>query len=313
MKLDVHNLHVSFSIHGRKLQAVRGISFSISPGETVGIVGESGCGKTAAVQAITRLSPAASVSGSAHFEGRDLLQMNDRNLRSIRGQKIGMIFQDPMASLNPTMKIGAQIAEGLLYHKLASKQEAKRISAELLHLVGVPDPELRLTQYPHVLSGGMRQRVLIAIALACKPELLIADEPTTALDVTISAQILDLLKNLQKQTKSSLLLITHDLGVISSICDRVLVMYAGRIVEEGPVDQVLLKPRHPYTQLLLAATARLDQPLTERLIPIDGAPPNLLSLQKSCPFAPRCPYKFSSCSQEPPLKNSYACWKPHES
>ncbi len=305
MILDVRDLKVSFSIHQRKLEAVRGISFSISPGEAVGIVGESGCGKSAAVQAITRLSAAASVEGSALFNGEDLLQKTDSQLRQIRGREIGMIFQDPLSSLNPTMKIGDQIAEGIIHHKLGTRKEALQKAAELLHLVGIPEPEMRLEQYPHALSGGLRQRVLIAIALACDPKLLIADEPTTALDVTISAQILDLLKSL----KRSLLLITHDLGVVSSICDRVLVMYAGKIVEEGTVDRVLTAPQHPYTQMLLAAMPRLDRPIADRLIPIEGAPPSLLNPPKGCPFAPRCPHAFHRCGEHPPLQKGVACWR----
>ncbi|MDE3045895.1 MAG: ABC transporter ATP-binding protein [Verrucomicrobiota bacterium] len=258
--LQVENLHVAFSIHKQKLEAVRGISFTIAAGETVGLVGESGCGKTAAVQAITRLTPAEWVEGKALFDGTDLLQATPEELRKIRGREIGMVFQDPMSSLNPTMTIGKQIAEGLIYHKLASKKEALQEAIELLRLVGVPHPEIRIHQYPHELSGGMRQRVLIAIALACKPRLLIADEPTTALDVTISVQILELLKALQKKLQMSLLLITHDLHVVAAICDRVLVMYAGQIVEEGPVKEVLRQPKHPYTKMLLQALPRLDRP-----------------------------------------------------
>jgi oligopeptide transport system ATP-binding protein len=308
--LEVENLEVGFSIHRRRLQAVRGISFQVGVGKAVGIVGESGCGKTSAVQALTRLSSATHLSGKALFEGEDLLQKSDKELREIRGQKIGMVFQDPMASLNPTMTIGAQITEALVFHKLLNRKEAFHRAIELLHLVGVPAAELRVNEYPNSLSGGMRQRVLIAIALACNPKLLIADEPTTALDVTISAQILDLFKHLQKQLGTSLLLITHDLNVVSTLCDQVLVMYAGKIVEQGPVDQVLSSPRHPYTQMLIQATARLDRSKEEKLIPIEGAPPNLFLTQKGCSFAPRCPFATEQCRQfEPPLKDSVACWK----
>jgi oligopeptide transport system ATP-binding protein len=312
MILDVKDLRVSFSIHGRKLQAVRGISFSIAAGEAVGIVGESGCGKSAAVQALLRLTPADSIEGEALFNGTDLLTKSEKELRQIRGRDIGMVFQDPLSSLNPTMKIGEQIAEGLIHHQIAARKEALKKSAELLHLVGVPEPELRLLQYPYELSGGLRQRVLIAMALACRPRLLIADEPTTALDVTISAQILDLLTSMRRHFQTSLLLITHDLGVVSTVCDRVLVMYAGKIVEEGPVEQVLIHPKHPYTQMLLQAMPRLDRPKSERLIPIEGAPPSLLSPPKGCPFAPRCPKAFAKCLEEPPMVNSVACWRAHD-
>lgn len=304
MILEVKNLKVSFSLYGKKLEAVRGISFSIQEGEIVALVGESGSGKSAAVQALTRLST-ASVEGSAYFEGEDLLKKSERQLREVRGKKIGMIFQDPLSSLNPTMKIGDQIAEGMIYHKLTGKKEAHAKAVELLHRVGVPDPILRAQQYPHSLSGGMRQRVLIATALACDPKLLIADEPTTALDVTISTQILSLLKSIRK----SLLLITHDLGVVSTVCDRVLVMYAGKIVEEGYVDEVLTSPKHPYTQMLLQAIPRLDRPLADRLVPIDGAPPSIDNPLSGCPFAPRCPYAHDQCKHEPPLQNGSACWR----
>src|SRR3990167_145844 len=255
--LQVEDLRVSFSIHQKKIEAVRGISFSIGAGETVGLVGESGSGKTAAVQALTRLTTAQSIEGRALFNGSDLLQKTPENLRAVRGREIGMIFQDPMTFLNPTMTIGWQIAEGLIYHKLATKQEALLQAVELLRLVGVSDPEQRIGQYPHHLSGGMRQRVLIAIAIACKPRLLIADEPTTALDMALSTQILDLLCSLQKTLHTSLLLITHDLNIVANVCNRVLVMRAGQIVEEGTTSEVLSHPKHPYTQMLLQAIPRL--------------------------------------------------------
>ncbi len=307
--LDVQDLHVFFSIHGAKLHAVRGISFQVFAGESVGIVGESGCGKSSAVQALTRLSPACTIEGRALFHGEDLLKKSEKELRLFRGKEIGMVFQDPMASLNPTMTIGAQIAEAMVYHGLASRSVALQKAIEWLHLVGVPAPEVRVHQYPAALSGGMRQRVLIAMALTCSPSLLIADEPTTALDVTISAQILDLLKSLQKQLHTALVLITHDLNVVSSVCDRVLVMYAGRIVEEGLVEDVLLRPQHPYTQMLLQATARIDRPKSERLIPIDGTPPNLFKPPLGCAFAPRCPYAMDICKREPPRVKNANCWK----
>lgn len=254
--LQVHNLKVFFSVQGKRLAAVRGVSFEVKEGETVGIVGESGSGKSATVQALIRLISSAEIYGEALFEGEDLLKKTDKELRQIRGRKIGMVFQDPLTSLNPTMKIGKQITEGILFHRLAHSQEAQKKAIELLRLVGVSEPEARMHQYPHQLSGGIRQRITIAIALSCNPHLLIADEPTTALDVTIQAQILDLLKQIQKHFQTSLLLITHDLGVVSAICDRVLVMYAGEIVEEGTVEKVLLSPEHPYTQMLISCLPR---------------------------------------------------------
>ena len=306
--LQVENLSVGFSVQGRELLAVRGISFDVLAGEAVGIVGESGCGKSAAVQALMRLTPASRVAGKVLFEGEDLLRKDERALREVRGRKIGMVFQDPMTSLNPTMKIGAQIVEGLLFHQLADRKQAKAKAVELLKLVGVPEPEARVKQYPHQLSGGMRQRVLIAIALACNPSLLIADEPTTALDVTIQAQILDLLKQMQRHFQTSLLLITHDLGVVASICEKVLVMYAGKIVERGTVEEVLLNPRHPYTQMLLRSLPRIDKPRSELLLSIEGSPPNLLFPRKGCAFKERCPYAMDKCNEEPPSLSSAACW-----
>jgi oligopeptide transport system ATP-binding protein len=295
--LQVEDLWVTFSVQGQKLHAVRGISFEVEEGEAVGIVGESGCGKSAAVQAINRLTRGV-VSGKILFEGKETAHP---------GRNIGMVFQDPMTSLNPTMKIGAQIAEGLIYHKLATREEAKARAVELLRLVGVSDPELRVHQYPHQFSGGMRQRVLIAIAVACNPKLLIADEPTTALDVTIQAQILDLIRRMREHFKMSLLLISHDFGVVAAVCERVLVMYAGKIVESGTVDEVLNRPRHPYTQMLLASRPRLDRPKSEPLVSIVGAPPNLLVLAKGCPFKERCPHAALKCNEEPP--GPVACWR----
>jgi oligopeptide transport system ATP-binding protein len=307
--LKVENLRVHFSVQGRILQAVRGISFEVAEGMAVGIVGESGCGKSAAVQAMTKLTPAVHVEGKVWFEGEDLLQKSEKELRKIRGQKIGMVFQDPMTSLNPTMTIGAQIAEGLLYHRLANAKEAKQQAIELLRLAGVPEPEIRVSQYAHQLSGGLRQRVLIVIALSCNPRLLIADEPTTALDVTIQAQILDLLKRMQKHFQTSLLLITHDMGVVSSICEKVIVMYAGKIVEQGTVEEVLLRPKHPYTQMLLRSLPRLERPKSEALQVIEGSPPNLLSPPIGCAFKERCPYAMPICHQDPPESGSSACWR----
>ena len=295
--LTVEDLTVTFAARGQKLQAVRGISFTIADGEAVGIVGESGSGKSAAVQAINHLT-AGAVTGKILFRGKEIKEP---------GKQIGMVFQDPMTSLNPTMKVGAQIAEGMIYHKLANVKEAKAKAVELLHLVGVTDPESRSLQYPHQFSGGMRQRVLIAIALACNPRLLIADEPTTALDVTIQAQILELIKRMREHFQMSLLLISHDFGVIATVCERVLVMYAGKIVESGTVAEVLSTPKHPYTQMLLNSLPRIDRPKSEPLLPIEGSPPNLLNPPKGCAFKERCPLAAVKCNEEPP--GPIRCWR----
>lgn len=284
--MRVDNLSVTFSS-----QVVRGISFEVAEGEAVGIVGESGSGKSATVHALMGLSR-GKVSGHIDFEGE---------------KKLGMVFQDPMSALNPTMKIGAQITEGMIYHKHASRQEAKEKAIELLRLVGIPDPEIRFYQYPHEFSGGMRQRVLIAIAISCQPRLLIADEPTTALDSKTKTQILDLIKQMQAQLKMSLLLVSHDFRVVANYCDRVLVMYAGKIVESGTVQEVLQTPKHPYTQMLLRAMPRAGQSRTEPLQVIEGSPPNLFVLPKGCAFKDRCPFAESKCQEEPTGK--IACWK----
>lgn len=295
--LNVQNLSVTFSVQGMPLRAVRNISFSVGRGEAVGIVGESGSGKTAAAQAIAHLTP-GKVSGKISF---------DDNQPIVMGRDVGMVFQDPMTSLNPTMPIGAQIAEGLLFHKMASREEAKARTLEMLRLVGIPEPTLRVHHYPHQLSGGMRQRVLIAIALICHPRLLIADEPTTALDISIQMQILDLIKQMQERFHMSLLLISHDFSVVAKTCDQILVMYAGKIVESGPTSTVLRQPRHPYTQMLLRALPRPDQPKDEPLQTIEGAPPNLLILPKGCSFKDRCPHAALKCVEEPP--GPIACWR----
>ena len=297
--LKIQDLCVSFSIQGRKLQAVRGLDFDLLPGEALGIVGESGSGKSAALSSLLRLTPNAIIErGSALFEGQDLFQLGEKQLRSIRGQKIGMIFQDPMSSLNPTLRIGDQIAEALLYHNITTKKGAHQRTLELLDLVGIPDPATRALQYPHELSGGMRQRVLIAIALAPNPQILIADEPTTALDPTLQAQILHLLKDLRKHLQMSLILISHDIGVVASLCDRILVMYTGLIIESGSVIDVLTKPRHPYTQMLLRSRPNIAA--KTRLIPIEGSPPDLFCPPQGCPFAARCPHAMEICQSRMP-------------
>lgn len=305
--LEINNLKVSFSLYGQELEAVRGISFTLDEGESVGIVGESGCGKSAAVQAITQLSMAHKIEGQIFFQGKNLLESTEEEMREVRGKKIGMIFQDPMSSLNPTMKIGAQIEEGLIHHRIATKKEARAKAIELLQKTEVPYPEERLEQYPHQLSGGMRQRVLIAIAIACNPALLIADEPTTALDVTIQSQILQLLK--KRDPRMGLLLISHDLGVIAEVCDRVLVLYAGKIVEFGSIEQILHTPRHPYTQMLLRSLPHFSFSKREPLHSIEGTPPNMGNPIEGCAFSPRCPLASDVCKQTPPFFGSAACWK----
>jgi oligopeptide/dipeptide ABC transporter ATP-binding protein len=294
--LEVQNLCVDFAIGKKTLHAVRNISFEMQEGEAVGIVGESGCGKSATAQAIAHLSK-AKVSGKILFE-------NQQNVGA--GKKIGMIFQDPMSSLNPTMKIGSQITEGLIFHKMASRTEAKKKTIELLELVGISDPLIRMQQYPHHLSGGMRQRVLIAIALACRPKLLIGDEPTTALDKANKIQILDLIKKMQKHFQMSLLLISHDFDVIAKVCDQVLVMYAGKIVERGSLKSVMENPQHPYTQALLNCLPK-NQIKGSPLQIIQGSPPNLFALPKGCAFKERCPFAHPKCEEEP--QGSVACWR----
>ena len=296
--LQVRNLKVSF----QDLHAVRGINFEVFEGETLGIVGESGCGKTSALQAIAGLCSRATIGGSAYFEGVDLIREN----REVLGKKIGVIFQDPMTALNPTMKVHAQIAEGMIYHGKATKEEARLRVLELLTLVGIPDVA---AQYPHALSGGQRQRVAIAIAIACNPKLLIADEPTTALDVTTQGQIIRLIQEIQKQQKMSVILISHDLGVVGQICDRILVFYAGKIVEQGKTRDIFQTPRHPYTQMLLAARPTMDHPKSEPLRAIEGTAPSLTRPILGCSFAERCPYKMAICEKDPPFLGTSACWK----
>ncbi|MDO4547026.1 MAG: ABC transporter ATP-binding protein [Clostridia bacterium] len=299
--LEVKNLVTTFDIHVGKVQAVRGIDFSINEGEKVGIVGESGCGKSVSMMSILRLLPkyASITSDGMFFDGIDISNPTQQALRAIEGDKIGMVFQDPMTSLNPLYTIGNQLAEPLRIHRGMTKAQSRERALELLRLVDMPDPESRLSQYPHELSGGMRQRVMIAMAIACNPKLIIADEPTTALDVTIQAQILDLLSDLKNKLNTAIILITHDLGVIAGMCERVLVMYAGKIVEAGTTRELFYNPRHPYTWGLLrsipSSTATKD-----KLVPIPGTPPDLISPPAGCPFAPRCPYAMNICAEKMP-------------
>jgi oligopeptide transport system ATP-binding protein len=303
--LEVRNLHVNFRTLGRVLHAVRGIEFSMLQGETLGIVGESGCGKSATAKALIQLNPryGSEFDGEVLYQGENLLSLSERRMQRIRGKEIGMIFQDPMTSLNPTIKVGRQIMEGYLRHfPKTTHREAQNIAIETLKQVGIPHPEERFDAYPHTLSGGMRQRAMIALALACKPKILIADEPTTALDVTIQAQILDLLKTMQQEMHTSILLITHDMSVVAKMCDRVIVMYAGKIVESAPVEQLFSSPQHPYTQRLLSAIPRLNQPKDHPLVPIEGTPPNLIHPLKGCAFCARCSEAMKICTEnQPPL------------
>jgi len=315
--LDVKDLRTCFHIAEGTVHAVNGVSFSLRNGETLGLVGESGCGKSVTMLSLLRLiaiPPGEIVSGEAIFEGRDLLRMSDAEIEHIRGNKIGMVFQDPMTSLNPVLTIGHQLCEPLRIHLGMDAQRARRRAVQLLEMVGIPDAEHRLSDYPHQFSGGMRQRVMIAMALAAEPSLLIADEPTTALDVTIQAQIVELVQHLRAQMNMAVIWITHDLGVVAEIAERILVMYAGFIVEEAMVDDLYEDSRHPYTRALLAALPRVDRRRDQRLRSIPGAPPNLLAAPKGCPFAARCELAFDRCQVEmPPLRtvataHQSACW-----
>ena len=291
--LLVDDLRVRFSTMRGHVYAVNGVSFSIRPGETLGLVGESGCGKSVTALALLGLLARNGevTSGRALFEGRDLIGRSDSELRKVRGRQVGVIFQDPMTSLNPVLTIGRQLREAFETHLGLGRRESLDRSAELLDQVGIPHARSRLKDYPHQFSGGMRQRAMIAMALACRPKLLIADEPTTALDVTIQAQILDLMRALVAEYDTALILITHDLGVVAGMCERVAVMYGGLLVETGGIDQIFERPRHPYTLGLLNSIPRLDQQRRQRLKPIEGAPPHLAAPPASCPFAPRCGYR----------------------
>ena len=303
--LEVKNLSVSFNTYAGEVKALRDISFSVDRGETLAIVGESGSGKSVTVQTIMRLipmPPGEIKGGEILFDGEDIVQVTDERMRELRGGRIGMIFQDPMTSLNPTIKVGKQIMEGILIHKKVSKEEAKKQAIEMLRKVGIPKPEERFNQYPHEFSGGMRQRAVIAIALSCEPDLLICDEPTTALDVTIQAQILDLINELKKELNIAVILITHDLGVVAETADRVVVMYAGEKLEEAPVEELFKHPRHPYTWGLLKSLPRLDMASNEKLSSIPGTPPDLLKPLVGDPFAARSEYAMKiDYEKKPPM------------
>ena len=316
--LSVSDLRVGFATEAGLLQAVDGVSFELRPGEVLAIVGESGSGKSVTAQTIMGLTRSrnARIEGSVEFEGEELIEASDATLRRLRGDRIAMVFQDPMTSFNPVYRIGRQLAEAMRAHRDISKEEARVRAVELFEAVGIPEAEKRVDDYPHEFSGGMRQRAMIAMALALEPDVLIADEPTTALDVTIQAQILRLLEDLNRERGLATILITHDLGVVAEVADRVLVMYAGKVVEEGSHDEIFYDPQHPYTWGLLGSLTRLDRPRPPRLPQIGGAPPSLLELPRGCAFRPRCPHEFGKCPRVPALEARLAeapehrdrCW-----
>jgi peptide/nickel transport system ATP-binding protein len=303
--LSVKDLRVGFATEDGVVQAVDGVNFDLRPGEVVAIVGESGSGKSVTAQTIIGLTRAnnARIEGSVKLAGEELTSAGDAEMRKLRGERVAMIFQDPMTSFNPVYRLGDQIVEAIRAHRPdTSKKQGKQRVVELFEAVGIPDAERRVDDYPHEFSGGMRQRAMIAMALALEPEVLIADEPTTALDVTIQAQILHLLEELNRDRGLATILITHDLGVVAEVADRVLVMYAGRVVEEGTLDEIFYDPQHPYTWGLMGSLTRLDRPRPYRLPQIAGSPPSLLDLPQGCPFRPRCPHEFSKCTEYPGLE-----------
>jgi oligopeptide/dipeptide ABC transporter ATP-binding protein len=317
--LEVKSLRTEFVTRGGVVRAVDDVSWDVNEGETVALVGESGCGKSVSALSIMRLVAAPAgriVSGEVRFKGKDLLKLSEEEMRRVRGREIGMIFQEPMTSLNPVLTIGRQLTEGLEIHLGLAPAQARARAAELLATVGIPDPSRRLRQYPHQFSGGMRQRMMIAMALACEPALILADEPTTALDVTIQAQILELMQDLSRRLGVAMLIITHNLGVVARYADRVNVMYAGKIVERGTARELYANPRHPYTLGLLRSVPRLDEARRARLDPIAGQPPDLSRLPPGCSFAPRCTFRVERCTHEtPPLRpvagavHVSACWE----
>ncbi|MGG1592976.1 ABC transporter ATP-binding protein [Terribacillus saccharophilus] len=314
--LEIDDLHVHFSTYGGTVQAVRGVNLYLNKGETLAIVGESGSGKSVTSNSIMQLIPSPSgkiVRGSIRFKGRDLVKTSKKEMRAIRGVDISMIFQDPMTALNPTLTVGDQLTEGLKQHTSVGSAEAKAKALEMLRLVGIANPESRLKQYPHQFSGGMRQRIVIAMALICEPDLLIADEPTTALDVTIQAQIMELFKEIQEKTGVSIILVTHDLGVVARVADRVAVMYGGKTIETGDKDDIFYRPQHPYTIGLLQSVPRLDMK-EDILQPIDGTPPDLFAPPQGCPFTARCAHAMQVCVNVHPVtsylseSHQVECW-----
>lgn len=319
--IEFKNLKTYFYTEAGVVKAVNDVSFKIKKGEVVGVVGESGCGKSVTAMSLMRLvdSPGKIVAGEIIYEDdKDILTLSDKEIRSIRGNEISMIFQEPMTSLNPVFTVGNQIIESIMIHKKISKKEARKKAIEMISLVGIPDAEKVVDRYPHELSGGMRQRIMIAMAISCNPKLLIADEPTTALDVTIQAQILDLMKDLKKKLNTSIILITHDLGVVADLCTRINVMYGGIIVEQGSDEDIFYNPRHPYTWGLLQSVPNPKSDVKEKLTPIEGQPPDLLKPPTGCPFAARCKYAMKVCVDNlPPLfeiskGHKAACWLNHE-
>jgi len=319
--LEVKNLRVSYHTYAGEVQSVRGVDFHVNAGETLAIVGESGCGKTVTAKSLMRLiqTPPGEIKSDSEiiFDGKDIVKLDEKEMRTLRGSEISMIFQDPMTSLNPTMTIGKQIAESLMIHRGMSKKEAIEEATKMLKLVNIPNADKRVHQYPHQFSGGMRQRAMIAIALACNPKVLIADEPTTALDVTIQAQIMDLIKDLQNKLGTAVILITHDLGVVADVADRIQVMYAGKIIERGLVDEIFYNGQHPYTWALLQSVPRLDTKHKDSLYSIKGTPPDLLKPPVGCPFASRCEYAMPICKEAMPevskLSETHevSCWLKH--
>ncbi|HLR72823.1 MAG TPA: ABC transporter ATP-binding protein [Pseudogracilibacillus sp.] len=315
--LSVKDLEISFQTYKGKIKAVRGVSFNLKKGETLAIIGESGSGKSVTAKSIMKLLSKKDTlinQGSILYNDKDLLANTYKEMEKIRGKKISMVFQDPMTALNPTMKIGKQVMEGLTKHQKINKKDARKRAQQLLELVGIPNAEARMNGYAHEFSGGMRQRVVIAIALACNPEILIADEPTTALDVTIQAQILELMKDIQKKSGTSIILITHDLGVVANMADRVAVMYAGEVMETGTSEEIFFSPKHPYTWGLLQSMPKVHQADDQPLVPIAGSPPDVSLIHDGCPFAARCPYVMKVCHHNNPPQSmvsethSVACW-----
>ncbi len=306
--LNIQDLGVCFRTPDGPLPAVGGVSYSVEASEAIAVVGESGSGKSASALAIMGLvpTPSGQVTGKVLFEGRDLLTLNEEDLRQVRGARIGMVFQEPMTSLNPLLSIGTQLRETMEQHLGLTSTQANARAVELLRMVGISEPERRLKQYPHHFSGGMRQRVMIAISVSCEPKLMIADEPTTALDVTVQAQILTLMKDLTTRLGAALILITHNLGIVARYTSRVNVMYAGRMVESGPTEDIFAHPRHPYTKGLLASVPSLDKPRSERLVPIEGQPPDLVRLDAGCAYRPRCRYAVADCAVTEPDLNAVA-------
>lgn len=313
--MEVKNLHTSFFTDAGEVRAVNGISFTLEAGKTLGIVGESGSGKSVTAYSVMQILAETGriTDGEVRYKGEDISRWNERQMQKFRGEKCSIIFQDPMTSLNPVFTVGSQLTEAILLHTDKNKQQARERAVEMLTLVGVNEPQSRLKQYPHELSGGMRQRVMIAMALACEPDILIADEPTTALDVTIQAQILELMQGLQKRLGMAIIMVTHDLGVIASMCDEILVMYGGRVCERGTADDIFYRPAHEYTKGLLRSIPKADN-MNEKLVPIGGTPINLLQMPKGCAFCPRCDAAMKICLTEKPdelrISESHlaSCW-----